>query len=200
MQRMELPAKNLTNEAIEKANLLRKLHEQLVLDIDFVAKRVKEYYDKRHQEAPQFKEGEKVFLLQQNIKTKRPSDKLDFKKLGPFEILQKTEPVNYKLRLPDTVPIHPNFHVSLLEKAPGNAQQYKTEVDNEEQEYEVETILEKQRISNKHYYLVKWKGYDTSENTWEPEENLKNARKKVEHYDQKDQARKGQAKEDHQNR
>ena len=43
-----------------------------------------------------------------------------------------------------------------------------------DEEYEVEDILEKQMISEKAHYLVKWRGYDTSENTWEPWENLKN--------------------------
>jgi len=32
------------------------------------------------------KEGDKAYLLRKNIKTKRLSDKLDHKKLGPFEI------------------------------------------------------------------------------------------------------------------
>jgi Uma2 family endonuclease len=40
----------------------------------------------------------------------------------------------------------------------------------EEDEFEVEKILE-QRGQR---YLVKWKGYPHSENTWEPKNNLKN--------------------------
>lgn len=64
------------------------------------------------------------------MKIKKRNDKLDFKKLKPFEILQKTESVNYKLKLLNTVSIHSNFHVSLLEKALENAKQYKTEIDN----------------------------------------------------------------------
>jgi hypothetical protein len=46
--------------------------------------------------------------------------------------------------------------------------------DDIEQEYEVEQILNNKWVSGKPYYLVKWKGYDTSENTWEPIENLTN--------------------------
>jgi Chromo (CHRromatin Organisation MOdifier) domain len=35
--------------------------------------------------------------------------------------------------------------------------------------YEVEKILTSQKIGQGTQYLVKWKGYPESENTWEPE-------------------------------
>ena len=38
--------------------------------------------------------------------------------------------------------------------------------------YKVEQILKHKNISNKWHYLIKWKGYSESENTWESEENL----------------------------
>ena len=34
----------------------------------------------------------------------------------------------------------------------------------------------------KNLYLVKWKGYLTSDNTWEPEQNLDNAKQILEDY------------------
>jgi len=61
------------------------------------------YYNQRHQEAPKFRKGDKVYLLRKNIKTQRPSNKLDFKKIGPFEIEEQTGKVNYKLRLPENM-------------------------------------------------------------------------------------------------
>jgi len=76
------------------------------------------YYDQRRKDAPILKKGDKVYLLRRNIKTKRPSNKLDFTKLGPFKIMEKISPVNYKLALPDGMRIHPVFHISLLEPAP----------------------------------------------------------------------------------
>ena len=63
----------------------------------------------------ELKEGDKVYLLRKNVKTKRPSDKLDHKKLGPFKIDKKIGSVNYKLKLPRTMEIYPVFHMSLLE-------------------------------------------------------------------------------------
>jgi len=61
------------------------------------------YYNQQHQEASKFKKGDKVYLLKKNIKTQRPNDKLDFKKIGPFEIKEQTRKVNYKLKLPENI-------------------------------------------------------------------------------------------------
>ena len=47
-------------------------------------------------------------------------------------------------------------------------------VQQQQQEfYEVEKILNERTNGNKLEYLVKWKGYDESQNSWEPFENLK---------------------------
>lgn len=143
------------------------------------------YYNQKHGSAPDLKRGEKVYLLRRNIKTKRPSQKLDHQKIRPFIITEKLGPVNYKLRLPKSMSkIYPVFHVSLLEPAPENAKIAENiEIkDNTEQEYEVKQILDHKRVSRKPYYLVKWKGYDTSENTWEPIENLTGYHQLVQQY------------------
>ncbi|EGT31715.1 hypothetical protein CAEBREN_00492 [Caenorhabditis brenneri] len=36
----------------------------------------------------------------------------------------------------------------------------------------VEKILDKKTVKGKAFFLIKWDGYDESENSWEPEENL----------------------------
>jgi transposase InsO family protein len=167
---------------------LKQLHLQLSRDIEFLNMRMKFYYDQSRQEAPDFKRGEKVYLLRRNIRTRRPSAKLDHLKLGPFEIDEKLGPVNYRLKLPESMRrIYTTFHVSLLEKAPKNAE-VATNVEIEEEtenEYEVEKILRINKVSGRTHYLVKWRGYDTSESTWEPIENLMGCHQLVQQFHQR---------------
>ena len=77
---------------VEKIKILiiefRKLHIKLIVDIRFILERAVIYQNKKCEDAPPFREGEKVYLLQRNIIIKRLSDKLDFKKLGPYEIMK----------------------------------------------------------------------------------------------------------------
>ncbi len=54
-------------------------------------------------------------------------------------------------------------------------------------EYQVENILEKWMISGKTHYLVKWKEYNTSENTWELKENLLNCAKTLQQFEREAQ-------------
>jgi hypothetical protein len=115
-----------------------------------------------------------VYLLRRNIKTKRPSDKLDHTKLGPFKIIKKLGPVTFKLEMPEGMRIHPVFHISLLEPAPKNAKPGPIEINEETEEprYEVEQIVGSKLMGDRNYYLVHWKGYQHSEDTWEPEKHL----------------------------
>ena len=51
------------------------------------------------------------------------------------------------------------------------------------EEYKVEAILTHWTYKNRQMrYLVKWKGYDSSKNTWEPEANLLNAEEELNDY------------------
>ena len=50
------------------------------------------------------------------------------------------------------------------------------DTSSEPKEFEVEKIIDKKSKKGKYFYKVKWKDYPLSEATWEPKENLKNAK------------------------
>jgi hypothetical protein len=56
-----------------------------------------------------------VWLQRKYIKTTHPLNKLDFKLICPYSILEKIGSKAYKLDLPPSVKIHPVFYISLLE-------------------------------------------------------------------------------------
>ena len=106
--------------------------------------------------------------------TKEYLMKLDNKKLGPFMITGKVGTLARRLELPATMKIHPVFYISLQDPFQGNAKDPRInrsdpiKIDRE-MEYKVEKILES-RIdgrgkSKRQQYLVKWKGYSSSNNT-----------------------------------
>jgi len=54
-------------------------------------------------------------LNRKNLRIKRPMEKLDHKKFGPFVVKRKVGSRAYEVELPARWDIHPVFHVSLLE-------------------------------------------------------------------------------------
>lgn len=160
----------------ELAVEMKQLHEALQQEWIFLQNRMAYYANKKRLSAPILKRGDKVYLVRKNVTTNRQSDKLDWKKIGPYKIKKKLSDTNYKLELPKGTRIHPVFHVSLLEPAPKNIP-----VDRHVEvsplkgsviEYEVEKILKHQIEDGEKQYLIKWKNYDISESTWEIEEDL----------------------------
>ena len=158
--------------AIQTSKGLKQIHDKVHTNIVASQQKITKFLKDKRKMAPQLKKGDKVYLLTKNLTTRRKTKKLDHVKVGPFLIAEARGPVNYRLELPADAKIYPVFHVSLLEPADPETPiqttfHYQTE---EETEYEVEKILRQDGQK----YLVKWKGYPDSENTWEPIEHLLN--------------------------
>ena len=135
-----------------------------------------------------FKEGEKVWLESKNLCIPYQSRKLAPKQEGPFLIQKVLGPVTYQLKLPSQWKIHNVFHACLLSlykendvHGPNHTNPPPDLIDGA-QEYEVEMLLAHRQQGRQRQYLVKWKGYDTSHNTWEPTRNLVNADEALEEY------------------
>ena len=116
-------------------------------------------------------------LLRRHIKTTRPCEKLDYRRLGPFRIIRKINDVAFRLELPPQLRIHPESTIL------GRITQPPPPIELEDGlEYEVAAILDSKIVRNKLYYLVDWLGYSPSDRTWEPIENVTNARALLEDF------------------
>jgi hypothetical protein len=159
-----------------RAKEMQGLHENLRLDLTFRRQQVVKYANRKTFGGPLLEEGDKVYLLRQNIKFKKPSKKMDAVKLGPFNIRRKKGPVSYEMKLPKRIRIHPVFHISLLESvAPDDMlEEDVRDIDPEIQEpiYQVDRNLRERTIRGQKQYLVRWEGYDQAEDSWELTENF----------------------------
>jgi hypothetical protein len=75
------------------------------------------YYNKSKLGESRFREGDLVYLLRRNIKITRLSNKLNYKKFGPFRVKRSIKNISYELHFLPTIRIYSVFHVSLLEPA-----------------------------------------------------------------------------------
>ncbi|KAG8905244.1 hypothetical protein FRB99_000411 [Tulasnella sp. 403] len=96
---------------------LESIHAELIAELHHAQQDYAKYYDRKVLPPPVFEAGDHIWLLRHNIKTRRPSDKLDHCRLSPFLIARRQGPVTYRLDLPPTLSrLHPVFHMNLLEK------------------------------------------------------------------------------------
>ncbi len=131
---------------------LQLLQKELQKNIQFLSKCMILYANKKRDRKSIFKKRDKAYLLRQNIKTKRSSNKLNHKKLESYKILEIKELINYKLNLSAFMKIHLIFHIYLLKSADLNTliQTESSKIDSKSQnvEYEVENILNRQNIKD----------------------------------------------------
>jgi len=147
---------------------------------------MRRYTDPARKKPLAYQVGDLVMLNGRNIKTRRPSRKLDHKNHGPFQIENVVSPLAVRLTPPRKWKINNLFHVSLLEpyrtseyRAPPDPSKVLRKVDDIEQseEYDVEEVMssvECSRGNNKRVlYLVKWLDYPEGKDwTEEPFDNF----------------------------
>ena len=134
--------------------------------------------------------GQKVWLEARNLKTMY-NKKIKPKQEGPFPIAEVLGPITYRLTLPPSWKIHDVFHAILLTPykqtdvhGPTHPKPPPDLVEGQE-EYEVDHIKRHRRVrGGKVRYLVHWKGYDNTEDTWEKEDNLEHAQEALQEYKQ----------------
>jgi transposase InsO family protein len=154
------------------------------------------YYNKKHQPIT-FARKQLVMLSTKNLRLKGEKRKLAPRRVGPFKVLEKIGKQAYRLALPEKYSrIHNVFHVSLLEPwHPQKEERNSAEtmpfpdLEDEDNQWELEEVRDKQTQQGEAYYLVKWKGWPSEYNQWVTEEDMANATAAIRKYE-KAQAKK----------
>jgi hypothetical protein len=127
-----------------------------------------------------YNEGDQVWIEGTNLRTLDPTSKLGQRQYRPFKVLKRLSDAVYRVELPKQWKIHNVFHADLItpykemELHGPNFTRPPPDLIDGEEEYEVEKILDMKQKGQgrKTHYLIKWKGYPTSDNSWEPAENV----------------------------
>jgi len=119
--------------------------------------------------------------------------KMKLKWEGPFLITEVLGPVTYHLQLPVSWWIHNVFNATLLKpfkenKIYGpNFPEPPSELENNEEVYKVDSILNYGKRGWGYQCYIKWKGYPISEASWEPEQAFSDDRNMLSLYKQQHQ-------------
>jgi hypothetical protein len=155
-------------------------------------KRAKEvqrtYFNQRAREGPVYQPNNWVWLLRRNITSTCPLGKLDYKRLGPFQVNKALGKEDYRLVLPAELScLHPVFHTSLLLPF-HNPQSFPNRLGSRApcvpaslnltskfwDEQDVKACIGFHcsyvcKTRKDLEYLVKWLGGSTADNSWVPE-------------------------------
>ncbi|QRV73577.1 Retrotransposable element Tf2 protein [Ceratobasidium sp. AG-Ba] len=158
--------------AADMADSMQEIWDEVIASMEF-------YRSKESDPKREYKVGDKVWLVGQNITTRRPSKKLDNKKLGPFVISEKISSHAYWLELPKTMRTHNVFHINLLAPFTEDKDFHRRQArpppivtEEGEEEYEVDHVVAWEQRKNGLYYQIRWKGYDPIEDTMERAEKI----------------------------
>jgi len=150
------------------AHWIHAVHEESARRLEAAQERMRHYANTERSKPPEYQVGDLVMLQGRNIKTRRPSKKLDHKNHGPFQVERIVSPLAVRLTLPQKWKIHNVFHVSLLEpyrtskhRAPPDPSKVLQEEDDIEQreEYDVDEVMGSTKRGRRVLYLVKWLDY-----------------------------------------
>ena len=151
------------NEVCDKfVTKMKEIQEEAKAALGTVQEEMKKYADRKREDVDEYKVGDLVMLSTKDLKyqmVRRRTEKLTERFVGPYRIKKIVSSNAVELELPSTIKIHSVVNVSRIrryvEQVKGQRKEQPAPVVIEgEEEWEVERILNKQRIRGKDKYLV----------------------------------------------
>ena len=151
------------NEVCDKfVTKMKEIQEEAKAALGTVQEEMKKYADRKREDMDEYKVGDLVMLSTKDLKyqmVRRRTEKLTERFVGPYRIKKIVSSNAVELELPSTIKIHSVVNVSRIrryvEQVKGQRKEQPAPVVIEgEEEWEVERILNKQRIRGKDKYLV----------------------------------------------
>jgi transposase InsO family protein len=186
---------------MEAQALVERLHDSWKVAQSNMAQTQERYAKQanKHRRGVDFGVGDKVWVTTKHWKNDRPSKKLSQQMDGPYEILEQIGH-SFKLKLPESIKVHPVFHAEKLRKDPSNPlpgqsneEPAPLQVQDGQTEYEVQEVLASKMFRDVLKYRVQWKGWDPDPD-WYPASNLSNSPLVLQSFHQQNPTRPGPPK------
>ena len=173
--------------ARDRVQKLHELRQRLRVRLLEARDRMARYYNLNHV-PKQFKVGDFVKLSTKNLRF--ACRKLSPRWVGPFRVLERIGGQAYRLALPEKYSrLHPVFPIQLLEnyrrREDDTDLMAMPDLEDPPEEWEVEEIKDMRKTKDTVHYLVKWAGWPSEYNSYEPAAHLANAPKAIEAFERK---------------
>jgi hypothetical protein len=173
--------------AKDRIKKLHELREGLRGRLIEAQERMSRYYNAKHV-PKQFNVGDFVKLSTKHLRFR--NRKLSPRWVGPFRVIERIGGQAYRLALPSKYArLHDVFPIQLLEdyhrRKDDNSLMAMPDLEDPQDEWEVEEVLDKRRIKGEIHYLVKWANWPSEYNSYEPATYLAGAPKAIAAYEKK---------------